>query len=49
MEYRKKLAVEGPTTIFMGTLPVPMKQVVFDKFGENLAYNVIVKEEKDRR
>ena len=44
-EYTKKMFV-GPTATFEVKLPEEAKQVVFNKHGEILAYDIIVKEEK---
>ena len=43
-EYRIPLRIDGPTTPFKGLkLPEEPKEVTFNKYGESLAYDVIVK------
>ena len=44
-EYRKRIAIEAPVTQFRFTLPEKPKEIVFNKYGEALAYDVVVKAE----
>ncbi len=44
-EYRKRVFL-GPTTSFEEKLPEEPKEIRFNKYGEILAYDVIVKQEK---
>ena len=42
-EYRFPLRVQGPKTPFQYKLPEEPKTIVFNKYGESLAYDVIYK------
>lgn len=43
-EYRKRVVVEGPTASFKFSVPEKPKEVVFNKYGEALAYDIKVVE-----
>jgi aminopeptidase N len=45
-EYTKRVTLEGPSVSFKVPLPEKPKSIVFNKHGEILAYDVIMKEEK---
>ncbi len=42
-EYRKRLIIEGKTTPFKFAIPEKPKDIIFNRDGDELAYDVVVR------